>query len=129
MQINLPVNQLYLPDYEAEKSRCVDFITTFEDPALEEDNVHHKLKYMRLLQAVANKESQIIQISVEDIKSHFTAAKDKGFVDRTMVNTHRYVSLLSEVIDEHMPAPTINFREEDLTTREVIMNQRKFNFQ
>jgi hypothetical protein len=40
MQINLPVNQLYLPDYEAEKSRCVDFITTFEDPALEEDTVH-----------------------------------------------------------------------------------------
>ena len=46
-----------------------------------------------------------------------------------MVNTHRYVSLISEVIDDHMPSPTINFREEDLTTREVIMNQRKFNFQ
>jgi hypothetical protein len=30
--------------------------------------------------------------------------------------------LISTVIDEHMPAPTINFREEDLTTKEVIMN-------
>lgn len=96
---------------------------------MDDDSVHHKMKYMRQLQTIANKESQIVQISVEDIKSHFTAAKDQGFVDRVLINTHRYVTLMSEVIDEHMPAPTINFREEDLTTREVIMNQRKFNFQ
>jgi len=65
-----------LPDYEAEKSRCVDFITTFEDPRLEADEQHAKFKYMKMMQAVANKEKKTIQISVDDIKDHFTAAKD-----------------------------------------------------
>lgn len=27
-----------------------------------------------------------------------------------------------------MPAPTVNFREEQLSTFEILMNQRKFNF-
>jgi len=62
MQISLPSNQLYLPDYEAEKSkchptktnikllgRCIDFITTFQDPRLPEDPIHSKLKYQILM--------------------------------------------------------------------------------
>lgn len=28
-----------------------------------------------------------------------------------------------------MPQPTVNFREDQLTTFEILMNQRKFNFQ
>ena len=29
--------------------KCADFITTFEDPRLNQDSLHGKLKYMRLL--------------------------------------------------------------------------------
>ena len=47
MEISLPVNQLYLPDYETEKSRCTDFVTGFEDPTLPADAIHGKMKYMR----------------------------------------------------------------------------------
>jgi hypothetical protein len=45
-----------------------------------------------------------------------------------MTNTSRYVDLLSKTIDEHMPNSNINFKEEDLSTFEVIMQQRRFNF-
>jgi hypothetical protein len=41
----------------------------------------------------------------------------------------RYVSLFSQAIDANMPPATINFREENLSTFEILMNQRRFNFQ
>jgi len=129
MQISLPSNQLYLPDYEAEKSRCIDFITTFQDPRLPEDPIHSKLKYQILMQRVANKESKLIGVDLEDIKEFFSATKDLGFVERLLSNTARYVSLIAQVIDQHMPMASVNFKEEDLSTFDVIMQQRKHNMQ
>jgi len=39
-----------MPDYEAEKIRIDEFIRTFEDPALDNDDaIHNKFKYMRQL--------------------------------------------------------------------------------
>jgi len=40
----------------------------------------------------------------------------------------RYVSLFSTMIDKNMPPPSINFREDQLSTFEIIMQQRKFNY-
>jgi hypothetical protein len=57
----------------------------------------------------------------------YSSAKESGFVDRVLMNTSRYVSLLSQVVDQAMPGPTINFKDEDLSTFDVIMTQRKFN--
>ena len=37
--------------------------------------------------------------------------------------------MFSEVIDVHMPKPSLNFREEDQTSFDVIMEQRRFNLQ
>ena len=51
----------------------------------------------------------------------YSSAKESGFVDRILMNTTRYVSLLSQVVDQAMPNPTINFKDEDLTTFDVIM--------
>lgn len=50
MQINLGTNNIYQPDYELERKRCSDFISTFEEPSLNIDQLHGKKKYMRLLQ-------------------------------------------------------------------------------
>ena len=58
-----------------------------------------------------------------------SSAKESAFVDRIRVNTNRYVSLFSQAIDQNLPNPTVNFREDQLTTFEILMNQRKFNFQ
>lgn len=95
MQIQLSTNQLYLPDYDGEKARCVDFITTFQDPKLKADSIHGKLKYMIELQKIANKESVVINIELDDIKDFFSAARDSHFVDRAVINTTRYVNLFS----------------------------------
>jgi hypothetical protein len=47
------------------------------------------------LQRVANKESVVINIELDDIKDFFSAARDASFVDRTLLNTARYVDLFS----------------------------------
>lgn len=49
------------------------------------------------------------------------------FLDRIQRNSATYVNLFSTVIDENMPLPTVNFKEEDLTTFDVLMEQRRFN--
>jgi DNA replication licensing factor MCM7 len=38
------------------------------------------------------------------------------------------VQLFAQVIDAHLPPPSVNFREDQMTTFEVIMHQRRFNF-
>jgi hypothetical protein len=50
-------------------------------------------------------------------------------VDRIRQNTMRYVSLFSHAIDQNMPQPTINFRDDKLSTFEILMNQRRYNVQ
>jgi len=35
-----------LPDYDQEKSRCTDFITTFTDTSLKPDSMYGVKKYM-----------------------------------------------------------------------------------
>jgi hypothetical protein len=42
-------------------------------------------------------------------------------------NAATYVKIFYEVIDIHMPKPSLNFRDEDMTSFDVIMDQRKFN--
>jgi len=59
----------------------------------------------------------------------YSSVKESAFVDRIRVNTTRYVSLFAGVIDQNMPAPSVNFREDQMSTFEVIMQQRKFNYQ
>ena len=55
--------------------------------------------------------------------------RDRGFVDRVKRNAATYVKIFQEVIDAHMPKPSLNFRDEDLTSFDVIMEQRRFNLQ
>lgn len=49
-------------------------------------------------------------------------------MDRVRTNTLRYITLFANAIDQHMPTPSINFKEDQLTTFEILMQQRKFNF-
>lgn len=48
-------------------------------------------------------------------------------MERIQKNTATYANLFSNVIDELMPQATVNFKDEDLTTFDVLMEQRKFN--
>ena len=57
-----------------------------------------------------------------------SSAKESSFVDRIKQNTMRYVSLFAQAIDASMPTPSVNFREDQMTTFEILMQQRKFNY-
>ena len=39
------------------------------------------------------------------------------------------MKLFYELIEVHMPKPSVNFRDEDLTSFDVIMDQRRYNLQ
>ena len=110
--MQLQANQLYLPDYDSERIRCSEFITTFQDPRLK-DPVHGKLKYMIELQKVANRQSKVIQLELDDIKEYFNAARDSKFCERLRVNTTRHIELFAQVIDANMPKPSVNLSERD----------------
>ena len=55
---------------------------------------------------MVNKEIATIDIEMDDLKSFFLAARDRGFVDRIQNNTSRYVKLFSSVIDQNLPLPS-----------------------
>ena len=78
-------------------------------------------------QRIANKETKLIEIELDDIKEFFSATRDKNFVERVVKNTTTYVGLFASIIDQNMPKPSVNFREEDLTRYDLIMEQRRFN--
>ena len=46
-----------------------------------------------------------------------------------MKNASTYLKIFNEVIDIHMPKPSLNFRDEDMTSFDVIAEQRRYNLQ
>jgi len=66
--------------------------------------------------------------SITELIMPDSTAKESAFVDRIRQNTMRYVSLFSNAIENNMPPPTVNFREDQMSTFEILMNQRKCNF-
>ena len=119
-----------MPDYDGEINKCNDFITNFQDATItrdKEDPIHGKLKYMTRLQQCANKKTDTIEIELEDIREFFDSAKDQGFVERVRTNTSRYIHLFSTIIDKNLPQPSIDISDENLTSFEITMQQRRFN--
>ena len=80
-------------------------------------------------QKVANKETKKVLIEIDDIREFFSAARDSNFVDRVLKNTARYIDLFSQIIDQKLPKPSVNFREQDQTPFDILMEQRRFNIQ
>ena len=56
-----------------------------------------------MLQKIANKETGVIEIELEDLKEFFDSIRDIGFVERVRINTTRYIALFSSIIDQAMP--------------------------
>lgn len=50
-------------------------------------------------------------------------------MERITRNANTYVKIFHEVIDLLMPKPSLNFRDEDLTSFDLIAEQRRFNLQ
>jgi hypothetical protein len=79
------------------------------------------------LQKVANRQANIIEIELDDLKEFFDSIRDMKFVERVRINTSSYIGLFSSVIDTAMPMPTVQTREEDQTTFDIVMQQRRYN--
>jgi DNA replication licensing factor MCM7 len=62
---------------------------------------------MTMLQAVVNKERNLVMIEMDDLHEFFSANKDRGFIDRVKTNTQRYIKLFSSVIDSNLPLPSV----------------------
>jgi|APDOM4702015159_1054818.scaffolds.fasta_scaffold323131_1 hypothetical protein len=122
-------NDINRRDFELDKAKLTEFITTYTDKSIRsEDNIHGKKKYMIELQKIANQTLKVLEIHIEDLDHHFS--NDSFFFDLLKSNTKRYVNLLYEVIDKVMPRRTTKNLEEELEPiEEVIQNQRMANLQ
>lgn len=95
-------------------------------------------KYMKMLQKIANRDLSTVYIDLNDLKAYETnqiqsqsssqVISRVKLVDHIVKNTHRYVELISSIIDEIMPSPTkdISYKDDVL---DVILHQRNLKNQ
>ena len=80
------------------------------------------------MQRIANFQDEVINIELGDLEEHFRV--DPAFVDRVKINTKRYISLFSEVIDDLMPSKNVNVSEEiEDSVTNILSRQRRDNIE
>jgi hypothetical protein len=62
---------------------------------------------------------------MEDLREFYD--RDYGFVERVRTNTTRYIGLFSAVIDANLPQPSVDLREYEFSTYDIMMQQRRQN--
>ncbi|TFK54605.1 MCM-domain-containing protein [Heliocybe sulcata] len=136
--MSLPVVTINV-SYESEKERITEFLTKFEgrekgkdadvtrsfaDMAMDDnaDVSTMRLKYMKQLQRIANREQDMLVVDLEDVWEYEKTVGE--LVSRIQNNTRRYVDLFSEVVDALMPVPTKDISDQDEVI-DVILHQRR----
>ncbi|PYH47585.1 DNA replication licensing factor MCM7 [Aspergillus saccharolyticus JOP 1030-1] len=106
-----------------------DFMDDVEDGAQRPGRRRRepKLKYMQLLQDVADRERTNILIELDDLATYEKSLPDDTdlrLVESVQKNTHHYIELFSRAIDNLMPKESrdITFKDDVL---DVIMSQRE----
>lgn len=132
----LPSIQLNV-NYGEIKSAIKDFLTHFKASSLDEDidmielgEIVSGAKYMNIFQKVANRELKTIYVELDDLKSYQdnefyqSQGPHTNLVSQVIKNTHRYVDVFSDIVDELIPEPTkdISYKDDVL---DVILHQRK----
>ncbi|PVH16550.1 uncharacterized protein CXQ87_004844 [Candidozyma duobushaemuli] len=130
VQINVNYNEL--------KTSIRDFFTHFKassdvdldvEPELQESGI----KYLDLLQKVANRDISTLYVDLDDIKAYqenqfFSSQPSQlgsmDLVNQIQKNTYHFTELFSSVVDELMPEPTkdVSYKDDVL---DVILHQRK----
>lgn len=139
----LPAIQLDI-NYDQIKGVIKDFLEHFKtsevDETIDDDmevDAFIGLKYMKLLQRVANRDISTVYIDLNDVKSFETnqglSQSTQGglrvnLVNEITRNCHRYIEMFSSIIDEIMPPPTkdITYKDDVL---DVILHQRNLKNQ
>ncbi|KAJ5608023.1 hypothetical protein N7537_004642 [Penicillium hordei] len=86
-----------------------------------------KLKYMQILQDIANRDTSNILIELDDLsvfEKSMPEGEDLKLVESIEKNTKRYIDVVSQAVDDVMPRETkdITFKDDVL---DVIMSQRE----
>ena len=125
-----------------------DFIQNFKDTTRDIDDLEnnndddeevplHQGKYMNILQKIANRETTTIYIDFDDLKKflqNFDAESTSIYQElrhlfhTIMINTHRFLEIFSDVIDQLMPEPTRDVSYQD-DVLDVILSQRRIRNQ
>ena len=79
------------------------------------------MKYMAMLQKIANRQEKLIEISLSDLQYFFSSSRDVNFVERIRANTSRYISEFSKVIDDKIPPPSVTFDQDNMSPDELMM--------
>ncbi|KAK6457277.1 DNA replication licensing factor MCM7 [Scheffersomyces xylosifermentans] len=122
-------------NYSEYKTIIKDFLTSYKESSTDidvddfETATSNATKYLAILKKVANREQTTINIDLDDLKrwlSNYSTSQgsNQEFIGNVLNNTHRYLELFSDVIDEIMPEPTkdISYKDDVL---DVILHQRK----
>ncbi|KAJ6124057.1 Nucleic acid-binding OB-fold [Penicillium samsonianum] len=86
-----------------------------------------KLKYMQILQDIANRDKSNILIELDDLsifEKSLPEGEDLKLVESIEKNTKRYIDVISQAVDDVMPRETkdVTFKDDVL---DVIMSQRE----
>lgn len=125
-------------NYNELKKLIRDFFTHFKsstdvDLDVEPELQELGIKYMDLMQKIANRDISTLYIALDDIKlyqeNQFLSSQPSqlGLMDlvaQILKNTHHFTELFASVVDEMMPEPTkdISYKDDVL---DVILHQRK----
>ncbi|SCU95047.1 LANO_0E09098g1_1 [Lachancea nothofagi CBS 11611] len=147
MSAALPSIQIPV-DYAQIQTTVEDFLLHFKNDSLanaadrdifgeDEMEIGEGPKYMALLQKVANRELQTLEIELDDLQKYeneklLTSDPDgssafagsTGLVKTVVHNCYHFIELFSRAVDKLLPQPTkeINYRDDVL---DVILYQRK----
>ncbi|OBA23558.1 MCM-domain-containing protein [Metschnikowia bicuspidata var. bicuspidata NRRL YB-4993] len=131
--VALPTVQINV-NYNDIKNQVRDFFTHFKasvsEDAMDLDEMTTGVKYLDLMQKIANREISTLHVELDDIKlyqeNQFFGSQPlaNDLVSQVQKNAYHYVELFSSVVDELMPEPTkdISYKDDVL---DVILHQRK----
>jgi DNA replication licensing factor MCM7 len=115
----------FTPEYDTDLAKIKNFLLNFNDSPR---GTKH-LKYMELLQQIANKDLSVLEIHTEDLEAFFVKDTDMNLLQSIFNNTKRYINLFYEAVDAIMPSPTKQLQGIDLYGKqdEIITHQRLQN--
>lgn len=131
--VALPTVQINV-NYTELKAQVRDFFTHFKastvDDSMQLDDAPTGMKYLDLLQRVANRELTTLYIELDDIKAYqenqafMSQPHASDLVQQVQKNAYHYIELFSSVVDELMPEPTkeVSYKDDVL---DVVLHQRK----
>eukprot|EP01135_Chromosphaera_perkinsii_P009993 Nk52_evm28s1992 gene=Nk52_evmTU28s1992 len=113
------------PNFDAEEAAFRRFIREFSFKDEVTADVH--FRYLEVLQDVANRDEDVVEIRLEDLKEFYENEEEsdedaKKLWIHVQRNTRSYIEMFSRVLDEAMPGRTKDFEPSVL---DVFVNHRR----